>query len=112
MSLNVPDACTLPTAEQPMRLAEFDTLFATAVRAVEVLGPTHARMRLTGPADLEARVRDLTARETECCSFLTFTVTADDEDLILDITVPAGHAEVLTSLIATLGRLTAVEAAG
>lgn len=98
MSLDVPDVCTLPTAEQPVRLAEFDDLFATAVRSVEVLGPTHARMRMTGPAGLEARVRDLTARETECCSFFTFTITPDGDTLLLDIEVPAAYAEVLTAL--------------
>jgi hypothetical protein len=29
------DSCTLPTHEQPPRAAEFDDLFANAVRAVE-----------------------------------------------------------------------------
>jgi len=102
MSLPVPDACTLPTAEQPLRLAEFDDLFASAVRAVEVLGPTHARLRLTGPAGLENRVRDLAARETACCSFFTFTLTtetaAEGETLVLDISVPTAYGEVLDSL--------------
>jgi hypothetical protein len=101
MSLVVPDACTLPTAERPVRLAEFDQLFATAVRGVEVLDPMHARMQLTGPAGLEARVRDLTARETECCSFFTFTITpapAADGEAVLDIEVPAAYADVLASL--------------
>jgi hypothetical protein len=32
MSFTVPDACALPTAEQPLRLAEFDTLFAVHPR--------------------------------------------------------------------------------
>jgi hypothetical protein len=103
MSIEVPDACTLPTAERPLRLAEFDALFATAVRAVEPVGPTHARMRLTGPAGLAATVRDLTARETECCSFFTFTITpepaAEGEALTLDVCVPVAYAEVLASLI-------------
>ncbi len=58
MSLEVPAACTLPTAEQPLRLAEFDELYATAVQAVDVIAPTRTRMRLTGPAGLEAQVRD------------------------------------------------------
>jgi hypothetical protein len=100
--VSVPDVCTLPTAEQPLRLAEFDELFATAVRGVETLGPTHARMRLTGQAGLEAQVRDLTARETECCSFFTFTVTpeptGDGEAMVLDIEVPPAHADVLEIL--------------
>jgi hypothetical protein len=102
MSLDVPAACTLPTAEQPLRLAEFDALLATAVRGVETLGPTHARMRLTGAAGLEAQVRDLTARETECCSFFTFTITpepaVDGEAMVLDIEVPPAHADVLAAL--------------
>lgn len=102
MSFVVPDACTLPTVDRPLRLAEFDDLFATAVRQVETLGPTHARMRLTGPAGLEATVRDLTARETECCSFFTFTITPqpvdDGEAPTLDIEVPAQYADVLASL--------------
>jgi hypothetical protein len=95
-------ACALPTAERPLRLAEFDDLFAAAVRGVERLDPTHTRMRLTGPAGLAARLRDLTARETECCSFFTFTTTpepaADGEAVVLDIEVPAAHADVLASL--------------
>ncbi len=104
MSFVVPDACTLPTVEQPLRLAEFDTLFSTAVHTVETLDPTHARMRLTGPAGLGATVRDLTARETACCSFFSFTVTleprgdGDGEALTLDVRVPAQYADVLASL--------------
>lgn len=102
MPIVVPDACTLPTAARPLRLAEFDALFATAVRDVDTVGPTHARMRLTGPAGLTATVQDLTARETECCPFLNFTVTpesaGDGEALILDVEVPAQYADVLASL--------------
>jgi hypothetical protein len=92
----------LPTVEQPLRLGEFDALFATAVRPVETLTATHARMALTGQAGLAATVRDLTARETECCSFFAFTVSAEPADvgeaLTLDIEVPAQYADVLASL--------------
>ena len=102
MPFPVPDACALPTVEQPLRLAEFDSLFAAAVRGVDTLGPTHARLHLTGPAGLEATVRDLTARETECCSFFTFTTTGrstdDGEAVTLDVEVPAQYAGVLASL--------------
>ena len=111
MSYVVPDACTLPTAEQPLRLAEFDDLFATAVRRVETLSPTHARMSLTGEAGLAATVRDLTARETECCSFFTFTVTPepvrDGVTLTLDIEVPAQYTDVLAALIQRAGTVSA-----
>lgn len=111
MSFDIPDACTLPTAERPVRLGEFDALFATAVRGVEPVGPTHARMLLTGPAGLAATVRDLTARETSCCSFFTFTITAepaaDGEALTLDVQVPAPYADVLASLAARAAAVSA-----
>jgi hypothetical protein len=103
MSFDVPDACTLPTVDRPLRLAEFDRLFAAAVREVEVVAPTHARMRLVGRDGLAARVRDLAARETACCSFFDFTVSAavsaDDEVVVLDIEVPVAYADVLASLV-------------
>lgn len=102
MSFDVPDACTLPTAERPLRLAEFDELFATSVRRVDTVSTIHARMHLTGAAGLADRVRDLAARETACCSFFTFTTTAepatDGEAVLLDIEVPDAYADVLASL--------------
>jgi hypothetical protein len=88
-----PDACTLPTVERPARSAEFDELFATSVRPVEKLSPTHARLHFTGDA---AGVRDLAAREAACCSFFTFTVGAGT----LDIEVPVRYADVLAALVA------------
>jgi len=91
------DACTMPTAERPLRLAEFDALFASAVRSVERRGDD-VRMRLAGEDGLTERVRDLTARETSCCSFFTFTVDGTDQDLILDISVPPARQEILDAL--------------
>ena len=98
----VPDACTLPTAEQPLRLAEFDDLFITGVQRVELITRTHTRLHLTGDAGLVEATRDLTARETECCSFFVFTVTPEPADhgeaLRLDVEVPAQYADVLDAL--------------
>jgi len=98
MSFVVPEACTLPTAEQPVRLAEFDELF-TAVREIEQVSDTHARLWLAGPAGLADAARDLTARETECCSFWDFTVTAGPDAVVLDVQVPRRHSDVLAALI-------------
>src|SRR5262245_7709775 len=100
MAFEVPDACTLPTAARPLRLAEFDELFATAVRSADRLDATHLRLRFSGPASF---VRDLPARETQCCSFFDFTVAAEPaegggESVVLDVAVPARYAEVLESL--------------
>jgi hypothetical protein len=104
MSFVVPDACSLPTAEQPLRVAEFEALFASAVRSVERLDEEHVRIRLTGEPGLAATVRDLTARENGCCGFFGFTVTpsvaATGEAVTLDIEVPANYVDVLDGLAA------------
>ena len=96
----VPQACTLPTVDRPLRLAEFDEVFATALREQQRLSPTTLRWRLDPAA--EATVRDLTGRESSCCSFFTFSLTGDHagggDGLHLDVQVPAGHVDVLDAL--------------
>lgn len=91
------DASTLPTSERSVRLAEFDALYREHVRNVERTADT-ARIRLSGAPGLMARVRDLTARESECCSFFTFTLEGTDDALVLAISVPPEHADVLAAL--------------
>ncbi|MET7463195.1 hypothetical protein [Nonomuraea sp. NPDC005501] len=103
-----PAECTLPTEERPLRVAEFDELFATALRGLERIGPTHLRLALDGGPQVEETTRGLTARETSCCSFFTFSLTtgslttgcltADGARLILDVKVPSAHAGVLDGL--------------
>ena len=101
----VPEACTLPTIEQPLRMAEFDTLFAASLRAVERSSARHARLVLAGDETLAARVKHLAAAETSCCSFFSFTLTplthdrADASVVALDIEVPPTHSDVLAALV-------------
>ena len=63
-----PDACTLPTAERPLREAEFDDFFTTSVRAVHRHDATALRLDLEPSADVAARAANLAVRETGCCS--------------------------------------------
>jgi hypothetical protein len=94
-----PDACTLPTAEQPLRVAEFDALFAETLVRAERVSPTHARLELSGPADTAARARNLTEREIACCSFFDFTVTEQGIAVGIDVRVPDARADVLAGLV-------------
>lgn len=103
----VPQACTLPSAEQPLRLAEFDALFTASVRGGERVAPRHLRVTLASGGDLTESVRDLAERETQCCSFFTLTVGSPAPGVVqLDMQVPAGHVDVLDALEAraTLAR--------
>ena len=94
------DTCTLPTAEQPLRVAEFDTLFAETLTSVEQTGPTSARFSLNGSALLVAHAQDLADRETRCCSFFDFTVIPTGAHTVaMDITVPNERREILGALV-------------
>lgn len=95
----VPDACTLPTADQPLRLAEFDALLRMAVDDGERLALQHLRITFVGRQGLAETVRDLADRETQCCSFIAFTASTPQPGVVLlDIKVPAGHVDVLDAL--------------
>ena len=91
------DACTLPTAERPLRLAEFDELFRRSVVGVDRDGVT-TRLTLQGGLGLRERVTDLTARESECCSFFEFALDGSDDAMVLSITVPAARTDILDAL--------------
>jgi hypothetical protein len=98
----VPAECTLPTAERPARLGEFDQLVAGALEAPARLGPTHLRLVLD--AGREDATRDLLARESACCSFFDFGLRRSAAGhLVLDVRVPERQAGVLDAL-AELGR--------
>lgn len=94
------EACTLPTAQRPLRVAEFDSLFVTALRAIETTGSTSVRLLLAGEADVAERTQRLADAESSCCSFFTFRVTELDAGRVaFDIDVPQKHAGVLAGLV-------------
>ncbi|QIS11212.1 hypothetical protein [Nocardia arthritidis] len=92
------DTCTLPTPQQPLRVAEFDALFATALRGMKRVSQTRLRLELA--ADAEPTARELTERESACCSFFTFEFIAKQPDsLLLEIEVPPAHSAVLDGIV-------------
>jgi hypothetical protein len=97
MELHEVPACTLPTAERPLRVAEFTALFA-ALTGVDRRAPDALRLRLADRPGLAAEAADLTARETGCCSFFDFAITGADDELLLDVHVPDAHVDVLDGL--------------
>ncbi|HEX8093798.1 hypothetical protein [Jatrophihabitans sp.] len=93
-----PSTCTLPTTEQPLRLAEFDDLFARHVRQVRRVDATHLWLALTGGPEVAATAAGLAARETECCRFFTFELQIGDGALALGVSTGPAHADVLAAL--------------
>lgn len=94
-------ACTLPTAQRPLRLAEFDELFASALRSIQRTGVMCARFELWGDPGLAERTRDLAEAESSCCPFFTFEVTVlEAGQVAFDVEVPPAYTDVLDGLVA------------
>jgi cell wall-associated NlpC family hydrolase len=93
------EACTLPTAQRPLRVAQLDDLFTTHLRSIEHPRDNAVRMVLVGDTALAQRTQALADAESSCCTFFTFTVSPlDDGQVALDIRVPAAYADVLAAL--------------
>jgi hypothetical protein len=104
-ALSIRDFCTLPAADQPMRLMEFDELFRRQVAPPHRIGPYRAEFSFGGADGLHAKVSDLLARESECCSFFDFMIDQqaghpiNGDQLLLQVGVPASRADVLEALL-------------
>lgn len=96
-------ACALPTAQQPLRLAESDRFFSTAVQRWARPGPTELELVIASQSEVSAR--EFAERETQCCSFFTFGFGAIDNGVLMHIAVPGPHIEVLDALQARLSDL-------
>ncbi|MFF8262558.1 hypothetical protein [Streptomyces virginiae] len=96
----VPQSCALPTEERPLRVAEWDALFAERLTSLVRPEPLRLRLDLAGEPGVEEQVRDLVARESGCCSFFTFTTTPSKNSVVLDIAVDPAYEAVLDALAA------------
>jgi hypothetical protein len=95
----VPDACTLPTVEQPLRLAAFDELFGAAVTSVRRVDPTRVELALAYEPAVAGRAAELATRETGCCSFFEFVLSISDGVLVMQVRTPPAYADVLDALV-------------
>jgi hypothetical protein len=90
--------CTLSTAGQLTRAAEFNQLFAEMVVRAERPAPAQLRLELRREPSAARQAAELAVAETDCCSFFTFTLTAAADRLLLDIAVPDAHLPALAAL--------------
>ncbi|MGH3430002.1 MAG: hypothetical protein ACRDQZ_20940 [Mycobacteriales bacterium] len=66
---------------------------------VELVGDyVEARQLIEDIARRRGTCPEKVDRETQCCSFFTFTVSRKGQGVELDVVVPAAHIEVLDAL--------------
>jgi hypothetical protein len=80
-----PIACTLAPDRMRGRLAFIDALTADAlVDQQPIAGGVRSRFR--DEPDVERRLRELVALESQCCAFLRFEIGRAEAAIVLDIT--------------------------
>jgi hypothetical protein len=105
----VPESCSLPTVERPVRVAEFDRLFTDAVlRSTRV---SAIRLDLVLAVAAEATARNLAAREVGCCSFFSFEFVTAGPDVLMSIVVSPSQTEVLDALTRRVDKIIATRTA-
>lgn len=91
-----PIACTLTDTEAATQVMEWSDLRGQVLRRRSVPGG----MVVNFPAGLEDTVRDLAAREGQCCAFLTLTVSSRHADEIeLSVTSANPEAQPIIDLL-------------
>jgi hypothetical protein len=82
---DLPIACSLDASEAAARIALIDALVVEGLldRAPIASG---LRLRFRDSPDIESRVRELIALESQCCAFLDLRLTRAGDLLVLDIT--------------------------
>jgi hypothetical protein len=100
-----PIACTLDHGAFEGRMSEFDALFRSALVGREATSDG-IRFRFANRDGVEARVRDLAARELECCSFFRFAIRVSADEVWWDAAVDDPEAQpILVDFLALPERL-------
>ena len=97
---DLPIACSLDAPALGRRQAELRASVLAEAESVERL-PDGYRFRFRHTADLFSRLGPVIDGERQCCRFLRFTITADDDrgSVTVDVTGPAGTADFVASWI-------------
>lgn len=94
----VPTSCTLPTADRPSRIREFDALFKHDLLSIDTSDSEVVRFDLRDGPEVARRVAELAARETACCSFFAFDITVARGRLGLTVSTDVQHRTVLAAM--------------
>ena len=89
-------SCTLAASEAADREREWRSVIARAETREAV--PNGLSLHFPRDAELLGSLATLTAREVECCSFFTFTLTLDARAACLTVTAPAAAVPLVTDL--------------
>lgn len=92
-------ACSLTAADYRRRTDQIGELAAVSLRPAEAIR-NGLRLAFAHTGGNHRRLRDLVAAEAECCSFLTFDLRREVDELWLEVTGPAEAQPVIEDVFA------------
>lgn len=95
----MPIACTLTADEMPKRLAEMQAIGRRALLDTNLAG-NHAVLSFGQDGGARKQLEAIVVSESQCCAFLSMTLTDRDDAIELTITAPDGAEPVLAELVA------------
>ncbi len=98
MDTDAPIACSLSSDELPERLAELETLGREALLSVS----SNGALRFRADAATRERLEAVIAAESRCCSFLSFDLREQANELLLTIGAPEGAEPLAFDLVNAL----------
>jgi hypothetical protein len=98
MPTELPIACSLSAAEQPVRLAQMAELGRDALVDVNLIA-RHATLRFAAGAGVRERVESFAVAESACCAFLAMQVSDEPDTVVLDVSAPEDAELVLRELV-------------
>ena len=91
-------SCTLDDQAAARRNAEFADVIARGLRHRGRTPEGVVRLVFINKQGMEADIRALAGRESECCGFFSFDVDVSDDDIVLQVAAPDDKAEYLDTL--------------
>jgi len=95
-------ACTLDSGERATRGGEWRAVAQTALEDRRPI-PGGVRLRFRPDAVTAHRLVDLVAGERACCSWATWTLTADADATVVEVTAPDEGEAALRALFEVAG---------
>jgi predicted ester cyclase len=84
-----PFACTLQPAQMPQRGDEIRSVGRAGLQAME-RGEREVTLYFRRDPDIRERVQNIVAAKSNCCRFLDFTITDEDDVILLTVAAPEG----------------------
>jgi len=98
----LPIACTLVPGEGAERLRRWQAL-AERGRPVAQLNQHLLEVRYRLEPDVRSELQELAAAERECCSFVTWTVSQDQDHVILCVAADPERPEAVAGIASLFG---------